>query len=106
MTYKKKIEEDLFQIFKSQEELSADNERIDSLLGYPNENTKTYRYRNYDQIKHPISGLWAGIVSAELTKACKKMKPEKKEKYYKKDHLKTKKWMEDNGWFPLPPGAV
>ena len=91
-----------FEIFSTQSALTTKNTAINTLLGYPNEETDTERYRDNGKWEHPTSGLWAGIVGDALVGACSKMTHEERLPYYDDSDLKSYEWMKDNGWFPDP----
>lgn len=86
-----------WQIFNSLEEIQIKNSNIDSLLGYPNEETKTETYR--DTIKHPTEDLWRGGVGNDLIEACLGMTSEERLNYYDGPNLKDYSYLENNGWF-------
>lgn len=89
-----------YEIFNNNTELEIKNHAIDQLLGYPDIETETYRYRPYDKIQKYEGTQWAGIVDNNLINACAEMTPEERLQYYDDSDLKSPQWLKDNNWFP------
>ena len=87
-----------YEIFNSESDLNTKSVAIDVLLGYPNLETKTLKYRN--TFKHKNQTLWAGVVDQTLVDVCQSMTSEECVTYYDNTDLKDHKYLKDNGWFP------
>jgi len=89
----------LLEIFVLEADGLAKNTSINTLLGYPNLETKTMRYRNL--IKHKDQALWAGAINDELINACEGMGASEKANYYNDSDLKDYQYLLDNNWLDL-----
>lgn len=89
-----------FEIFTVEQDGLTKNSSINTLLGYPDEETKTERYR--ELIKKYNQSEWAGVVDDDLVNACASMTPSERAVYYDDSDLKTYQWLIDNNWFEQP----